>query len=599
MTEDHPKTAAPERGFGAMVAILVVCVAAALGAHLWFHRHVNVNWDEWNFLSKVHTFARGEPLARLQTFHVRLVWPLLIEDALPDRELREIFRLRFVSWGLLCVSTLCILQLGRRLAGSVTAGLVAAWYALTFSFVLEHGTAARYDPWALSLFLVAAVGIVEVPRVRSSRVAIALATLIGACVAVGAAVTIKMAIYAPTLVLIWIWNVASVSGRARRTLAVAAAVSGGVAIVLWRVLLAWHAADVGGAVDAPTLTGQLSSIGDMVLGNTSLGGPEQRYVRRTLRVDMAFWMVGTSGLLLGCLAVVGVGPLGRSVSRGRIVPLLAMALPVLSLAVYRNTYPYFFVTIIPPASLLVAVVVGTIECIHRVPRAVHGALVLAALLPGLWVGRTVGERGAHDGTQSQRALLTGVHAVFPEAVPYIDRCGMVASFPRVGPFMSSMSMAAYRQRGELVWPQLLQTTKPQFLVANVGSLELGTPDDSSQYRWLPEDGRILRESFVPYWGPLWIAGRTFALGIETSEVHIHIPGRYVADAVSPFVMDGTAVVPGAVLELSAGLHRASADTSMSVTLRTADAGPPPAAMPPEELFDGFTQRLSPSRKRRR
>jgi hypothetical protein len=600
MTKDPKKTATPEQGFGAVVVILVVCVAAALGAHLWLHRYVNVNWDEWNFLSKVHTFARGEPLARLQTFHVHLFAPLLVDDASGDRELREVFRLRLVSWVSLSVVTVCLVHLGRRLLGSVVAGLYAAWSMLTFSFVVEHGTAARYDPLILGMFFVVAVIVVELQRLTSLRWTVAWAAVAGVVVALGLMISVKMAVYLPTLVVVWAVAALSASGRARRAIVLAAVVWGLVALGVWRALLSWHADDVRGVVGTPAVAAQLSTIGDMVFGGIGLAGPKFRYLHRSLGDDIVFWVFAACGGMVAALALAGRGPLGRSLPRHQLILAVAGALPLLSLVVYRNTYPYYFVTIIPPASLLIGMVVVVIEGAWRGPRWAHLLVMAIVLIPGVISSARILVRAGNDGTTVQRSLLAGVHEVFPTPVPYVDRCGMIASYPRVGPFMSSMTMEVYRRRGEPVWPSVLAATSPQFLIANVSSLELGDlGDDRPQYRWLPDDRRLLQESFIPYWGPLWVAGRTVSLGLEPLDFRIHIAGRYVVEAPSSVVVDGVERTPGEIVTLSAGLHRASAAAPMTVTWRIASAGPPPRRDAPGQLFDGFTRRLDGAPQRRR
>lgn len=580
--------------------VLTVAVVAALGAHLALRGTLNINWDEWNYLAKVHTLARGDPLPRLQTFHAHLFAPLLIDDAgLPERELIEVLRLRLASWGMLATSTVALVWLGRRLLGSVNAGLAAALAALTVSFVLAHGTAARYDPLVVTASLVAAVGVVAALQAPTTRRALGWSVGAAVVLALGMTVSLKAALHVPTLAALWavgVWDAGDAQARRRRLATAVAFVV--VALLAWRGLLAWHGAGLTAppsslpSSPAAGLSAQLASIGDTMLKANDAAGPERRYLSLTLRYDVGFWGLVAMGLGVGLVVVAGRGPAALRARATRVgtLQVLAFALPLFALLGYRNTYPYFFVTIVPPAALLVGVVVVAVERGLSSPWG-RAAIVAALLTPGVVTGARFVALNGDDQLAAQRAVLRAVHAVFPTPTPYIDRCGMVASHPRVGPFISTLTMGAYHQAGAPIWSDLLASGRPQFLLANVPSLELQRPRDKrSPYRWHPEDHRVLQESFIPHWGPLWVAGRVVDVGAAETTFPLHIAGRYRIEASSPVFLDDVARQPGAIVELAAGPHRVHAPTSTTLTLRTASAGPAPATPPPGRLFSSFRPR---------
>lgn len=589
--------------------VLTIAVVAALGAHLALRGTLNVNWDEWNYLAKVHTLARGDPLPRLQTFHAHLFAPLLIDDAgHPERELLEVLRLRLASWGMLATSTAALVWLGRRLLGSVIAGLAAALAALTVSFVLAHGTAARYDPLVVTASLLAAVGVVaglQAPTTRRALVWSAGAALV---FALGLTVSLKAALHVPTLAALWAVGVGDAGdARHRRRRLVAGVAFVVVALLAWRGLLAWHGAGLVAPPSSPSaapaagLSAQLASIGDMMLKTNDAAGPGRRYFELTLRYDVGFWSLVVMGLGVGVVVVVGRGPAvwrARGTRAGTL-QVLAFALPLLALLGYRNTFPYFFVTIVPPAALLVGVVVTAVERGLSSPWG-RAATIAVLLIPLVVTGARFVTLNGDDQLAAQRAVLRAVHAVFPTPTPYVDRCGMVASHPRVGPFISTLTMEAYRRAGVPIWPDLLASGRPQYLLANVSALELGRPlDRRSPYRWHPEDHLVLQESFIPHWGPLWVAGRVVDVGGAETTFALHIAGRYRIEASSPVFLDDIARQPGAIVELAAGPHRVHAPTSTTLTLRTASAGPAPATPPPGPIFSSFRPRGMPRLRSRR
>jgi hypothetical protein len=646
-TSTTSTTSPTGRGPAALVVAtavaLGVATASVLAVHLALSRTLNVNWDEWSYLSKVHAFARGDALSRLQTFHVHLLRPLLSNTPAPDREVVELLRLRLVSAVLLVVAAGALVQLGRRFLGSVAAGLGSAFAALSFTLVLGHGTAARYDPFVVAAFLVATVAAVAAQDATTTRRAWLLGGAGGAVLALGTAVSVKAALFAPTLAVILALGVVGVADRAQRRRALlAAVVFVGVALGGWRALLVWHGATVttgatGASIAATTATTattatatattattttattattatspelgtQLASLGETMLASRAGGSPGRRYFVPTLRTDSAFWDFCLLGAVLAaCQGIAllrarrrGARTAGDAAAVVGVWRALACGLPLGALVVYRNTYPYFFVTMVLPASLLVGIVIAFVErTLTPWPRA-RALAVVAFCVPGAWTTASFVAHNHDDELGGQRAMIAAAHAVFPAPVPYIDRCGMVASYPRIGPFMSSATMGAYRaQPGTLVWPALLDAARPQFLIANIPSLDLRRAHNTGPrgYRWQPADHQLLRESFIPHWGPLWVAGRTLALAPTPRAFPLHIGGRYVVEAAAPVTIDDTTHAPGAVVELAAGTHHAASATAPSLTLRTAAAGPAPEGPPPRRMFVGFGSR-DPQRARK-
>jgi hypothetical protein len=350
------------------------------------------------------------------------------------------------------------------------------------------------------------------------------------------------------------------------------------------------------------LVSQLGSIGDMMFA-ADHDGPRRNYLRFSQRYDLGFWLLGALGLVLGAVVAAGRGPaaLRDRAARIGVVQAMACAVPLSALLVYRNTFPYFFVTIIPPAALLIGIVVVVVERGLARRHRVRFVAVVLLCTPGVLTGARFYASNHDDQIGPQRTVLAAVRAVFPSPVPYIDRCGMIASYPRVGPFMSSASMAAYRAKAEgPVWPKLLESAGPKFLLQNIDTLDLRDGrKNTGQYRWLAEDHRQLQESFIPHWGPLWVAGRRLEVGPEPISFDVHIRDRYIVEAPEPLILDGVRVVPGEAVELSVGRHDVTASSSSTVTLRTASAGPPPPNTPPERMFTAFRPRGMPTTRGRR
>ena len=170
--------------------------------------------------------------------------------------------------------------------------------------------------------------------------------------------------------------------------------------------------------------------------------------------------------------------------------------------------------------------------------------------------------------ERQEELIIAVHKLFPTEVNYIDRCGMVSSFPHRGLFMSSWVMGRYH-RERLNQLRLNYEKHPSaLLIANVDALKLsGTyertiPDDSPQNGGrdsahpplFESDWRFLRENFVPYSGPLFLAGRRLPGGALSGILPINLAGRYQLVAGAPLLVEGQLWNTGATREFAPGRY---------------------------------------------
>lgn len=550
------------------LADLVVAAAALafLAVKYRLISSVNVNWDEFLFLSRVHEFQRGELSTAFQTFHVHLFQWLV---GVRGTEVDQIIAGRYVVYVLRLASVVLVFLLASRLA-SRSGALVAALGTLTFSFLVRHGEAFRADPMIAFLFLLAATLLVwnmdSVPAVLGAAVAVALA----------ASISIKTAIFGPTLVCVlavMCWSVEADARRRRVRHAFAFAITAAFAYGIFYVA---HAA----ATSAPAaeVLQRAAATGGGMLGNAQMG-----IFARTLRWDWPFWV------LCGVGAAVAVVDVFRyrdnSAPRVRALLLLSLLLPLVSLDLYRNTFQYFYAMIVPVAALAAAYAIARAE--HSAGRWRHAIVVLVPALGlsvrGSEVLRTIGP----DESEAQRAVLTAVHTIFPEPVSYLDRCGMVSSFPSANMFMSTYVTGAYRRRGVAVMPGIVATRQPRFLLANVLGLELDKPWPAlmaSGHRLLREDFEFLQNNFVHHWGPIWVPGKRIMLreGIPV-RVSIVVGGPYTVESEASVSIDGTGYAPNAVVQLAPGTHAVGG--SGTLTLRSGARLPYPAVtLPVQPLF---------------
>jgi hypothetical protein len=557
----------------APVVVVAALLVPLLVTRVRLASSLNVNWDELFFLSRVHSWLRGDLSEKLLTFHVHFFsWVATVSP----NEIDQVIALRHVMLGCGLVAAVSTAIIGWKLLDSGAGALFAVFAGQSCSLLLNHGASARYDPIIVALFLAAAALLVGHTTTRRREKAVAAGVLF-ACALL---VSIKAAFYLPSLLGLLLIRV--VGERSRKDAAVDVVVFCCAAGVAGVALFAGHVASLAAPVaSAGHGSGDLGSIFSRVLLRQEF--PEPTGLLLTLRWDGAFWLLVLAGF---ALVFVRVGARRDQLQQAQ---LLCFLLPLGAIALYRNSHAYFADTVLPPAALLAGVVVARIDRrLGRQPMLAAGLILLVAL-PGSWAAWRWNRLNSDDQVTRQRVVVDAVHQVFPSPVPYVDRCSMIAGYPKIGPFMSTWGLSSYRERAQPIMRSLLQANHPQFLLTNVVGLELSRSFENTgkAHRLLKEDFTTLQENFIPWWGPLWIAGKTITIAQADVDVDVVIAGSYVLEG-GPLVIDGRPLAPGSTVELSEGRHRASAARPTTARLRTAAAQPPPTSSPPaESLFTGF------------
>jgi len=286
-------------------------------------------------------------------------------------------------------------------------------------------------------------------------------------------------------------------------------------------------------------------------------------------------------LLITALVSIVVTASRNKEERLELLVLLSCAAPLLSLVIYRNAFPYFFPFIVPPGMLLV----GWLGDRQAWPRL---GLPIAASLMVAWAVFVAFLWSSH-GQMVQRQTIAAVHRMFPQPVVYIDRSGMIASFPRRGFFMSTWGMLNYHKGPPIFSEILSRETVPLLIISGPAlnesaGLIAGVPD---QLRLYPQDEKVLQQNYIQHWGRIWVAGKRLDANPEPSTFRVMIPGRYTVEG-APASIDGRALPPGATVDLERGLHSVKSATPQILTLRWGNHLYRPANAPlPGPMYRGF------------
>lgn len=537
-------------------SIMAGVVLLALAFKFLLAFRINVHWDEFYFLSFVHEYARGALALRHQTFHAHLFsWLPSI-----DGEIQQVIAARLVMAVLATGSACLIYGIARRFAARGGALFAVLGY-LSLSVVVEHGASFRSDPILTFLVLASLFALLRWPG-RSIAAAIA-----GAALGLAALVTIKAAMFLPVVALMTWCQLPRFREQAR-----VAAAAGIACALAFGALYLFHASSLAQVPTDGTATFLQRTAAKVLIG----GGFFARWADLALIIGFnpLFWIMAAEGAIAGWRTARGTG------QRADWLPLV-VALPVLTPLIYRNAFTYFFPLILAPAAVLVALFYekhrAAAQGVRRGPEitVIAAFLIVQCSLLAVHVWRNL-----PDETGPQRSVLAAVHAVFPEPVPYIDGYAVVASFPRHGFLMSSWGMETYHAAGQPVFPAMVEAAQPPLLLADSPSL-YGTLVPGltlkSERQLLPADVAFLKDTYVPHWGMLFVAGKQLRAADGAQEFEIAIAGAYRLESPAPASIDDERVPPGGIVQLAVGTH--TFDAGSDAILRWAKALPPPAEEP--------------------
>jgi hypothetical protein len=160
----------------------------------------------------------------------------------------------------------------------------------------------------------------------------------------------------------------------------------------------------------------------------------------------------------------------------------------------------------------------------------------------------------------QRQILLEAERMFPGGIAYFDSFAMLGSFPKANAFMTPWGIEHYLA-GNL--PNMTETMERQtvpLLVDDDWMFNDALHTSAHVSAFLPKDLAALRDTFVPLWGPFWIAGKTVPAGSERMAWDVRVPGPYTVRRGS-LVLDGRKLHQNDVVVIGRGRHHLSTDES--------------------------------------
>ena len=517
------------------IAIVALALVVLLQVELVFGK--SINWDEFFHFSQIHQHLRGEKVQWLQTPHV---WLFGWVPGLPGDVIDHIRMIRLLILPFELLTLLVIFDSARRLAGRDAAFVCTLAY-LTGGYIFLQGFSLRADMIATGL-LMASLWIFMWRPLKALELA-AIALLAG----LAFVATIKSMFYAPAFL--------------------------GVLIMRRRDLFAWNAATrrfaLGASIAlAAILAAGLASGYAQDVWSLARNSWERMFSAGLFPQWKFFSAQAKFGPFLSLMLAFALPILFLNrKSQPHAVTLACFLLPLVSIAIYRNAFPYFFPFIYAPAMIALAPVAQTVT------RGLGGGVLVVALFLNaayLWHNED------RSTIQRQREIQAGIREIFPKPVRQIDDAPIISDYPRAVPhYASGWALVGYRMAGRPEYEQAMRATPTPMLLRQGYALEQLTPDATDENALLPRDVQALADNYIPHWGNVYVAGKRIAAGSGTIRIEILAPGPYTVEG-APVAIDGKQFQPGDVTDLAKGFHEIVPPESGETVLRYGDHLPVPA-----------------------
>lgn len=515
---------------------VIACFAAALVLQLELVFNRPVNWDEFFHLSEAHAFHQGRLAETLQVLYARaFFWlPMLPVDAVDQIRIARLFMLGFEM-----ATLAAIYGIGRHFAGRLPAALATLAY-FTGGYVVQHGFSYRADPMAAA-FLMGSLWMLLESRLDAKAI-----TITALLAALALLTTIKVVFYAPAFAAVaWLrWREAELPRDTLRRLGLLAIVTS----VLSGLFVGATILSLPEITHSPAASASktITTSGMMMFSEGMF--PRWPYILGAITAAPFL-----AALLLSAPMAISRATLTHS---NRVV-IAALMVPLASIIFYRNSFPYFYVFILPPVMVGVAVAIGQI--IERVSaKLLMTAFMANALIISLATPRTV--------LPVQKEVLTAVHEIFPEPVAYFDFPGMIVDFPKANFFMTTWGVRKYWVGHEESFVDVMARQTVPLLVLNQELLDRNQTGAEPAWELKEEDAQALRDGFIPHWGPLWVAGRRFPPFSGIQDFPVYTPGIYTIEGAAARI-DRKQYLPGDFVQLRRGVYRFEPDTPNETRLR--------------------------------
>jgi len=511
-------------------------LAVMLVAQLLLIFTKSVNWDEFFHLSQVYELQRGTLVRDFQVLHVRLfAWlPATGLDVVGQVLAGRLGMLLFELASLAAIAVIA----GRR--SDRETGLLAALAWLGGGYVFLHAFSFRPDPMATACLLVA---LAILDGDRPGRRALVAAPIL---IAFAFAANLKSGLYLPVFAGVLAPHLLEPKTRRQRAIHLIAASA--LAAMWFGLFYVLHRAGISHEPGA----------------NLAKTGSNLRFFQEGL-FPRGIYTVKELLIAPGLTAALVISAVlharGQTGWTSKAAPWLLLA-PLAAVAVYRNSFPYYFAFALAPAAIFAAPGLAWLRTRYGLIATI-AVLTVPALLLGLTEPRDVLPR--------QQRVLSVIDQMFPKDAEHLSYSGMAADRPRpINMLVSGVGLERYGRRGRAAIAESIAQDRLRFVLIDHAKIYWALSDEPGEERLIPADVAAFRSNFAHFWGPVWLPGKSIA---GESDFMLQRPGRYVLDG-QAMTIDGKSFAKGSVIGLAAGPHRVGGPVGASAVLWKGEQLPP-------------------------
>jgi len=526
---------------------------------------LNIDVDEFTFLSLVHRYIQGSLGSPFYTFHVHLFsWLPMVSR----NETDQIMAARLVMFSFFIGSSMFTYLIARYFLNTIGALFSVLCY-VSISNIFIHATSFRFDPICSLLFLMAVYLFIKKP---GCNIGISLS---GFCMALSMMISLKSFFYMVTFFVLFICLIYISKDRRETVNNVILFYVSFLASSLF--LFIFHSYALLDMKSKDILFSTVETIKHHVGLNIFFNGYFQNW--QYMLIFTIENIVVVSLLISGLILIIYKYAIDKNIKNKNIL-ILSFLVNYAPLIYYRYNHPYFYVFILSPAVILCGIIVNNLEKINhgtmlkKIPMLIS-FLSLIVFLNFMYHYKN----NSFDQNISNKEIVDSVHKMFPMPVPYIDRCSMISSFPSVGLQMTSHDMERYSKGNNPIMRDIIVQQKPVFIVANIVYLDLNldynrkAKDIFLNYPLLEKDFQFLKQNYIHHWGKLYVSGKHFVFNSEKKEeeFEILIPGIYTIESKENILINGVNYKNGDLIRLENAIYSITAKKIPSeVSIRWGD-----------------------------
>jgi hypothetical protein len=386
---------------------------------------IKIGWDEFLYLSHVHMYLKGGLTNAFQSFHVHFFTWL---PSVSKNEVSQVIAARICLFFLFTGTCVYIYLIGKQILNRAGALFSVLCY-VSLSNIIFHGASFRADSICSFFFIFSLYHIIKKHRPAASFI------LSAAAMAFSLMISIKAQFHLLAIGGVFVCLLL-LSDNKKQTAVQILCFAVSFVIILF-LLYFYHLSSLA-EQPATGASEYLSRAGSKVIMLNKLF-PGLPFFFFSVYENLIIWITFLIGIIVICWN--GIRHKKWRYHGTPVFLLFPFLIPLLTLLFYRNAYPYYYVFIMAPAIIFCGVIMHHIAEDYKAAKTASYLFIAGIFSIGIFSNFLFHySKVSAEQLTAQKEIISTVHQIFPEPVPYLDGCSVISSFPKVGFFMSTWGM---------------------------------------------------------------------------------------------------------------------------------------------------------------